>query len=120
LELTSAAKGFLSMFSVYMFFNHMMACIWYLQAKLQDFPDDSWVMRSDNQETKENKLYLISFYWAYQTLTTVGFGDYNGNGNSIEKIIACVWMILGVLVSSYMIGNFISLIQINEQANTII
>ena len=75
-------------------------------------------MRKELEETKESQLYLISFYWAYQTLTTVGFGDYNGNGNSIETIIACFWMILGVLISSYMIGNFISLIQINEQANT--
>jgi hypothetical protein len=67
-------------------------------------------MRNGLQETPKAKIYLISFYWAYQTLTTVGFGDINGNGNSIEKIIACIWMILGVLVSSYMIGNFISLI----------
>ena len=40
--------------------------------------------------------YLRSFYWAYQTITTVGFGDINVKGDILEMVICIIWMIFGV------------------------
>ena len=49
-------------------------------------------------------MYLISIYWAFQTLTTVGYGDISGQ-TSEERFIALTWIIAGCAFYSYTIGN---------------
>ena len=66
------------------------------------------------------ELYRVAVYWSVQTLSTVGYGDINANGTSFEMFIACIWMILGVIVQSYLIGNFIGIISSIDQDNSII
>jgi len=59
------------------FLVHLTACFWFLTAKLDNFSDDTWVMRSfDNGVLNEatGRQYLISVYWSFMTLTTVGYG----------------------------------------------
>ena len=51
----------------------------------------------------------MSFYWAFQTLTTVGFGDFNGKTIE-ERIFAILWMIFATAFYSYTIGNMTNLI----------
>jgi len=48
-------------------------------------------------------------YWAFQTLTTVGYGDVTGN-TSGERVFAFVWMVFGVAFYSFTIGNLQSII----------
>ena len=55
-------------------------------------------------------LYAFSFYWALQTLTTVGFGDMT-IASVNERLFAITWMIIGVAFYSYAIGNMTNLIQ---------
>ena len=66
------------------------------------------------------ELYRVAVYWSVQTLSTVGYGDINANGTSLEMVLACIWMILGVVVQSYLIGNFIGIISSIDQDNSII
>jgi hypothetical protein len=48
-------------------------------------------------------------YWVLQTLTTVGFGDITAKTDA-EKILALLWMIIGVGFYSYTVGNLSSII----------
>jgi hypothetical protein len=48
-------------------------------------------------------------YWAFSTLTTVGFGDISAK-TIPEKIIAIIWMIFGVGFYSFTIGNLSKII----------
>ena len=48
--------------------------------------------------------YIASLYWAFTTMTTVGYGDIKATTNS-ERIAAVVGMILGGVVFSAIIGN---------------
>ena len=53
--------------------------------------------------------YIQSFYWSFQTLATVGFGDISAKTKN-ERIFASIWMIFGIGFYSYTIGNMTNLI----------
>jgi len=53
--------------------------------------------------------YASTMYWALQTLTTVGYGDFSPT-NSADMIIACVWMFVGAAANSITLGQFTSMI----------
>ena len=59
---------------------------------------------------------MVAFYWSYQTITTVGFGDVNANGNYIEQIMCSIWMITGVAFQSYQIGIIVQIMS-SDQSN---
>lgn len=61
----------------------------------------------------------MAFYWAIQTITTVGFGDI-GSRTTLEMSLSLVWMIFGVGFYSYVIGNFSSMIADVDQKNRIL
>ena len=56
-----------------------------------------------------SSLYLAAVYWAFSTLTTVGYGDISSL-TDIERIVAIVWMCFGVAFYSFTIGNLTSLV----------
>ncbi|CAI2382508.1 unnamed protein product [Moneuplotes crassus] len=95
---------------------HLMTCFWFLFAKFSDFDPDTWVFRVDIRDSHHWQQYLISCYWAFQTLTTVGFGDV-GSKTNIEIMVCCIWMIFGVGFYSFIIGNLSSIMnEIDEKA----
>jgi len=91
------------------FLVHLVGCFWFLQAKLDDFNPDTWLVRLDYINEDSGIQYLASLYWALQTLTTVGFGDINAF-TLIEKIMAIVWMLFGIGFYSFTIGNLSQII----------
>ena len=66
-------------------------------------PANSWVMRLDLLYESTSMKYSFSMYWAFQTLTTVGYGDVRAVRND-ERIIAIIWMVFGVGFYAYIIG----------------
>lgn len=54
--------------------------------------------------------YTFAFYWALQTLTTVGFGD-TTIITVFERVFAIAWMIIGVAFYSYAIGAMTNYIE---------
>lgn len=48
-------------------------------------------------------------YWAFQTLTTVGYGDVVG-ATSEERMFSFAWMVFGVAFYSFTIGNLQAII----------
>ena len=53
-------------------------------------------------------------YWAFQTFTTVGYGDIPAV-TLYEKTFATIWMIVGFTFYSYTIGNFQSILNEIDQ-----
>ena len=95
------------MFSVsisVLFLVHLMACLWYLTAKIEDFSPDTWVVRDNINNASNIELYITSIYWTFTTLTTVGYGDITPY-TIIEKLLALCWMVFGVGFYSFTIGN---------------
>ncbi len=91
--------------SVSVFFMiHLIGCMWFLQAKFNDFNPDCWVVKFGYQDKDAGMQYLAAIYWALQTLTTVGFGDIV-SVSTAEKVITIFWMIFGIGFYSFTIGN---------------
>ena len=90
------------------FIVHLMACFWFLVAKFEDFDYTSWVVQSGIRDDSDSYQYLVSVYWALQTLTTVGYGDIHAY-TIYERIAALIWMIIGVGFYSFTIGNLASI-----------
>lgn len=52
---------------------------------------------------------MVLFYFAYTTLSTIGFGDFAPRSNE-ERCIGSFLLLLGVAIFSYIIGVFLELI----------
>jgi hypothetical protein len=48
-------------------------------------------------------------YWAVTSLSTVGFGDYVPRSNT-ERVVGAFLLLCGVAVFSYIMGNFIAIL----------
>lgn len=83
---------------------HIMGCFWFFSAKLQDFSPDTWVVRYGYKDSSNQEQYMASIYWAFTTVTTVGYGDIAA-GNGFEQILCIFWMIVGVGFYSFTIGS---------------
>jgi len=101
------------------FLNHFVGCLWFFICRLDDYDPETWVAKHNLVDAGAWTQYVASFYWASQTLTTVGFGDI-APGTPVERIIAILWMIVGVGVYSFTIGNLSSLLSNMDRRATIL
>lgn len=52
---------------------------------------------------------IIALYFAFTSLSTVGFGDFNPKSN-IERFVVAFILLFGVAIFSYVMGNFIEIL----------
>ena len=90
-----------------------MACFWYLCAKMNDFAADTWVVQVGMLDESTVMKYSRSMYWAFQTLTTVGYGDF-GAYNGWEILLTLSWMFLGVSFYTVVVGSLTSMVTTSD------
>jgi hypothetical protein len=56
-------------------------------------------------------------YWAFTTLSTVGFGDLYPVSNT-ERIFCTIILLFGVMIFSYILGNFTQILDIFIDVNS--
>jgi len=88
---------------------HIVSCFWYYLARLEGFHPGTWVIRGGYQDEGIGSLYVTSMYWAFTTLSTVGYGDINSHTN-LEKIFSMIWMFFGLYFFSFTIGSLSSML----------
>ncbi|OMJ66850.1 hypothetical protein SteCoe_36165 [Stentor coeruleus] len=86
---------------------HIVSCLFYMTAKLDNFGPNTWVVRYKYTESTLGEKYETCVYWAITTLTTVGYGDIFPF-TFPEKLLAMIWMITGVYVVSFSVGSLSS------------
>ncbi len=95
---------------------HLISCFWFMQARFYEFSPDTWVARRLLIDNTALWQYLNSVYWAFQTLTTVGYGDC-GAKTILEYVLCVVWMGCGVSFYSFVVGSVTSIIA-SEKRNS--
>lgn len=109
INLTSGRTRILKSVLVAFFLVHIIACFWFMQAKFNDFDMTTWVYRMNVVDMPFFMQYVYSVYWAMQTLSTVGYGEF-GAHNPTEYMICLVWMMFGVSFYSFLVGSITSIL----------
>jgi CRP-like cAMP-binding protein len=84
---------------------HIIACIFFLSARYENFNSETWVMKCNILDFEVFEQYLSSIYWAFMTLSSIGYGDIHPF-TTVEYQIAMVWMVVGVFFWSYTSSRF--------------
>jgi CRP-like cAMP-binding protein len=119
LQAASLNPGILKLFKFIilgMLLSHIVACLWFLTAKLTDFDEDSWVVRYNLQDLSAVEQYITSVYFVLTTIATVGFGDIVPF-TMLERCYAIGLLSIGVSFYSYTISNFSTLMSSTDRKN---
>lgn len=109
LEVNRATVKMLKFISVYFLLVHIISCVWYYTAVLDDFGVETWLLRYDMYDKSPVEQYISSLYWVFTTIATVGYGD-TVPVTVLERCFAIVVMISCVAFYSYAISHFASVI----------
>lgn len=102
--------------AIALFCVHVVGCFWFMSARFDEFSPNTWVARRGVIDSNLNWQYSESLYWAFQVLTTVGYGDFSADTTG-EYILNLVWMSFGVSFYSFVVGSVTSIIA-GEARNT--
>ena len=72
---------------------------------------------SDGNSDSQYRNIIGVFYFAFTTLTTVGFGDLRPY-STVERIFNAIILFGGVMIFSYIIGNFLNVIDAYKEVGS--
>lgn len=92
------------------FLAHLMGCFLFLVSSLADSEEDTWWYALGDLSLEDKPgLYVAGIYWAFTTMTTVGYGDIQPT-TIPERIYASVCIVLGATVFGFIVGSVTSLV----------
>ena len=71
--------------------------------------EDTFINQYGTMSNTPKENIIIAIYFAFTSLSTVGFGDFNPKSN-IERFICAFILLFGVAIFSYVMGNFIEIL----------
>jgi len=104
-------SGIVNLLPVFIFvfiMCHCAACIWHFFGWWDDSPS-SWVSRNEYRNHGKFDRYVVSMYFIFQTITTVGYGDI-GVKTKTEFVLAIFFMFTGVLFYSNILSELLEVI----------
>jgi len=119
--------------------THLVGCLWHaigvdldVEKSLGNCPnyedffnssliDDEagWVCREGLIASSDGHKYASSVYWAFSTLTTVGYGDISARTVG-EQCFSMIMMLLGVSWYAYVVGSMSTIISSFDRQNKLI
>lgn len=84
---------------------HILACIWHvLGYYLINFVEFSWLSIDGKYEKDWISRYIMSIYWAFTTMSTVGYGDITPQNNG-ERVFCMIAMMIGAILFGYLVNT---------------
>lgn len=87
------------MFVTVVYIVHILACIWH-GISYKSAEPVTWLKSSGLEDSSDYERYIVSFYWAAMTMTTVGYGDITPK-NYHEFLFANITMIIVCILFGY-------------------
>ncbi|CAD8200951.1 unnamed protein product [Paramecium pentaurelia] len=106
-------KKLIKIFMEMIVLNHLFACLWLWICRFNE--ETNWLSYYNLNEKDQLTQLIQAFFWAYQTITVIGYGDIEAH-NSDEYLLVIIWMLIGVGYYSFTIGN-ITFILIQSNPN---
>jgi hypothetical protein len=104
-DMLNAVLGFLKVITIILFIAHWIACIFFAIGNSQLGSEPiCWLTMANVQDSPIFDQYIISLYWAFTTMTTVGYGDVSPY-TMAEKIYAMFSMLIACGVFAYVVGS---------------
>ena len=111
-----AIINMLKVIAVVLFIGHWIACLFYAVGSSDYEADwDCWFTNVSLEDRPNDEKYIAALYWAFATMTTVGYGDiYPISIN--EKLFAMAAMLVSCGVFAYVVGSIETIVR---RSNTI-
>lgn len=98
------------------FVGHWLACIFFAIGSMELSEDENcWLREFELHDKKVDEQYIASLYWAFATMTTVGYGDIYPITNQ-EKLFTMLSMLISCGVFAYVVGSIETIVR---QSNSI-
>jgi hypothetical protein len=68
-----------------------------------EFPEENFFEKFGIHHNSNGRQVLISLYFSFTSLSTIGFGDYHPRSN-FERIFCAIILVSGVMIFSYIMG----------------
>lgn len=94
----------------FLVFSHWCACAWFYVALAEHLAPHTWVGRYEWADETVATHYVISLYWTWSTLTTLGYGDITA-GTNAERVCTMLCMLLGVSFYSFITASMSSFLE---------
>ena len=95
-------------FSLIFIVSHLFTCLWHYFS-FYSATYNTWLDRNGYRDNSGVSRYISSFYFVYQTITTVGYGDV-GVETSTEFVFSILLMFIGVVFYSSLLTKLLELI----------
>lgn len=98
---------------VILLFAHTNACIQYLAARIEEFPDESWVTRNDLENAKPTTKYTVAVFNALSHMLCIGYeshGTSTAPFTDAEVFITILSMVVGASFYVVLVGIIASIV----------